>query len=89
MPFVDERTAEWSSLPWPADPVEKRNLIEHSLGPLLINWAEGRLSEDEFKSARGLVNPVTGKLWAFTPEQKRALILMLAYSPENGEPING
>ncbi|MDV3129091.1 hypothetical protein M1247_29590 [Mycobacterium sp. 21AC1] len=83
----DPRTGAWSSLPWPADPNEKHHLIANSLGPLLIRWAEGNLSDEE--SAHGLINPVTGESWKFTDDQKRALILALAYSPEDGKPLFG
>ena len=40
-----------------------------SLGPGVIDWAEGRRNEP------GLIHPLTGKVWRFTQGQKRFLIL--------------
>ncbi|AID58822.1 terminase large subunit [Mycobacterium phage Gaia] len=78
--WVDERTGAWCTIPWPTDQEEKDYLLAHSLGPLVINWAEGRL-EDEF--GPGLIHPLTGEPWRFTPGQKRFLILFYHYD-ENG-----
>jgi hypothetical protein len=61
------------SLPWPSDPEEKARLVTNSLGPGVIDWAEGR------GDGPGLINPQTGDQWEFTPGQKRFLILWYAY----------
>ncbi|MES5378540.1 hypothetical protein ABVN64_03025 [Mycolicibacterium conceptionense] len=83
--WVDERTGEWHSIPWPTDPDEKRHLISNSLGPLVIRWAENELTDEEFERfGPGLIDPETGESWQFTDEQKRYLILYYAYDPENG-----
>lgn len=71
-------TDAWMTLPWPSDPVEKDWLIEHSLGPGVIRWAEGRTDEP------GLIDPQTGGQWLFTPGQKRFLILWYAFGPDTG-----
>ena len=36
---------EWLTLPWPEDQDEKLHLLENSLGPSLIDWAEWRTDE--------------------------------------------
>lgn len=66
------------SLPWPSDPEEKERLITFSLGPGVIDWAEGR------GDGPGLLNYQTGDQWAYTPGQKRFLILWYAYDPRTG-----
>jgi hypothetical protein len=67
------------SLPWPHwDQAAKERLIENSIGPAVIDWAEGRTDEP------GLVDYQTGKPWRFTPGQKRFLILWYAFDPETG-----
>lgn len=66
-------TRAWTTLPWPDDPVEKDRLIANSLGPGVIDWAEGR------GDGPGLTNYQTGEPWTFTPGQKRFLILWYAY----------
>lgn len=66
------------TLPWPSDPDEKWALAQHSLGPSVIDWAEGRTDEP------GLVHYLTGDPWRFTPGQKRFLIMWYAYDPETG-----
>lgn len=66
------------SLPWPADPEEKERLIANSLGPGVIDWAEGR------GDGPGLINYQTGDQWEYTPGQKRFLILWYAYDPRTG-----
>lgn len=67
--WVDEATGAWCTLPWPQDPDEKLAVINSSLGPAIIEWAEGRTDEP------GLINYQTGEQWVFTPGQKRFLIL--------------
>ena len=67
---------EWQSLPWPDDPVEKKWLFEHSLGPGVIDWAEWRTDEP------GLLND-EGEPWRFTDGQARFLILWYAFD-DNG-----
>lgn len=44
-------------------------LVRSSLGPALIDWAEGRTDEP------GLIDYMTGQPWRFTAGQKRFLIL--------------
>ncbi|MDQ8046728.1 MAG: hypothetical protein REI11_19135 [Patulibacter sp.] len=61
------------SLPWPSDPDLKTHLLSHSLGPGVIDWAEGR------GDGPGLINPQTGETWQYTPGQKRFLILWYAH----------
>lgn len=71
---LDSQTGAWVTAPWPDDPSEKAYLIENSLGPALIDWAEWRTDEP------GLVDYLTGKHWRFTPGQKRFLILWYAFN---------
>lgn len=71
-------TAAWVTLPWPDDPAEKRRLLENSLGPQVIDWAEWRTDEP------GLTHYLTGAQWRFTPGQKRFLILWYAFDPMTG-----
>lgn len=71
-------TKAWVTLPWPDDPDAKAELIRNSLGPGVIDWAEGR------GDGPGLINPQTGEQWRYTAGQKRFLILWYAYDPENG-----
>jgi hypothetical protein len=71
-------TDAWISLPWPDDQAEKDFLIANSLGPGVIDWAEGR------GDGPGLVNYQTGEQWTYTAGQKRFLILWYAYDPETG-----
>lgn len=63
---------EWRTLPWPEGAEEKRRLMENSLGPLVIDWAEWRTDEP------GLLND-EGERWVFTPGQARFLILWYAF----------
>ena len=63
------------SLPYPTEPAAKAALLASSIGPQIINWAEGRTDEP------GLIDYQTGKTWRFTPGQKRFLILWYAYTP--------
>ncbi|AWH14403.1 terminase [Mycobacterium phage TChen] len=67
--WVDPVSGAWCSLPWPQDPDEKLALVNSSLGPAIIDWAEGRSGEP------GLINYQTGEPWTYTPGQKRFLIL--------------
>ena len=66
------------TLPWPDDPEEKWALAQNSLGPTVIDWAEGRTDEP------GLTHYLTGEDWRFTPGQKRFLIMWYAYDPATG-----
>ncbi|MDM7488720.1 terminase [Rhodococcus sp. CSLK01-03] len=75
---LDPTTGAWLTAPWPTDPDAKADLIAHSLGPDIIDWAEWRTDEP------GLVDYLTGKPWRFTPGQARFLILWYAYDPERG-----
>lgn len=63
---------EWKTLPWPDEQGEKIELLEGSLGPALIDWAEWRTDEP------GLLND-EGKPWRFTDGQARFLILWYAF----------
>jgi len=71
-------TRAWVTLPWPDDPDEKRFLVANSLGPGVIEWAEGR------GDGPGLINPQTGDQWEYTAGQKRFLILWYAFDPTDG-----
>ena len=62
----------WCTLPWPDDQDEKLALMESSLGPSLIDWAEWRTDEP------GLLND-EGEPWRFTDGQARFLILWYAF----------
>lgn len=78
--WCDPATGAWCTLPWPSDPSEKQALAESSLGPLLIRWAENRLSDEELEEfGPGLIDYQTGLPWRFSPGQKRFLILWYAY----------
>lgn len=70
---VDPVTGAWVTVPWPSDPDEKDRLVRSSLGPGLIDWAEGRTDEP------GLIDYLTGRPWRFTPGQKRFLVLWYAF----------
>lgn len=72
--FIDPwwNSGAWCTIPWPLDPDEKAALISSSLGPGVIEWAEGRTDEP------GLVDYLTGRPWRFTAGQKRFLILWYA-----------
>jgi hypothetical protein len=67
--WVDPATGAWCTIPWPTDPDERFSLASMSLGPEVINWAEGRTEEP------GLTDYLTGQPWRYTPGQKRFLIL--------------
>ncbi|GGK89287.1 terminase [Mangrovihabitans endophyticus] len=71
-------TRAWVSLPWPQDQDAKDRLIRNSLGPLVIDWAEGR------GDGPGLINYQSGGQWQYTPGQKRFLILWYAFDPATG-----
>lgn len=74
---VDPVSGAWLTIPWPADWESKDALVASSLGPGLIEWAEGRTDEP------GLTDYLTGLPWRFTAGQKRFLILWYAFD-ENG-----
>lgn len=74
--WVDQETGAWCTLPWPTDPDEKMQLVHNSLGPGLIDWAEGRTEEP------GLTDYMTGQQWHFTPGQRRFLILWYHVGPD-------
>ncbi len=63
------------SLPYPTEPAAKLALLSSSIGPQIINWAEGRTDEP------GLTDYQTGEPWQFTDGQKRFLILWYAHTP--------
>lgn len=71
-------TSAWVTLPWPSNQREKDLLIANSIGPGVIDWAEGR------GDGPGLIDPQTGGPWRYTPGQKRFIILWYAYDPETG-----
>jgi hypothetical protein len=62
------------SLPYPIEPAAKLALLESSIGPQIIDWAEGRTDEP------GLTDYQTGEPWCFTAGQKRFLILWYSYT---------
>lgn len=66
---------EWKTLPWPEDMAAKVELLENSLGPSLIDWAEWRTDEP------GLLND-DGEPWQFTDGQARFLILWYAFDEQ-------
>lgn len=74
--WVDSATGAWCSLPWPSDPDEKMELVNNSLGPALIDWAEGRTDEP------GLTDYMSGGQWYYTSGQKRFLILWYHVQPD-------
>lgn len=63
------------SLPYPTEPAAKAALLASSIGPQIIDWAEGRTDEP------GLTDYQTGLAWRFTPGQKRFLILWYSFTP--------
>ncbi|WP_312981064.1 terminase [Corynebacterium sp.] len=67
----------WCTLPWPDDPDEKAALMESSLGPQVIRWAEWDLY-DRGLDGPGLLND-NGERWKFTRGQARFLILWYAF----------
>lgn len=83
--WIDEETGAWHSYPWPTDPDEKRHLIENSLGPLVIRWAENDLSDEEYEQfGPGLIDPIHGGPLRLNANQKRLLILHFAFNPDDG-----
>jgi len=74
--WVDRRSGAWCTLPWPANPDERVDLAQNSLGPSLIDWAEGRSDWGP-----GLKDYQTDEPWRWTPGQKRFLILWYAVTP--------
>lgn len=66
---IEPTTGAWVTLPWPED----LSQLPTSLGPQIINWAEGRTHEP------GLTDYLTGRPWRFTPKQKRFIHLWYAY----------
>lgn len=77
---IDPETGAWVTLPWPTDPEAKDRLIRNSIGPLVIRWAEGTLSDEEREEfGPGLIHHLYGTPWRFTPGQKRFLILWYAF----------
>jgi len=75
-PWYD--TDAWVTLPWPTDQAEKDLLIACSIGPGVIDWAEGR------GDGPGLIDYQTGAPWRYTPGQKRFVILWYAFDPATG-----
>ncbi|MCH9731602.1 MAG: terminase [Actinomycetia bacterium] len=74
--WVDEGTGAWCTAPWPGDRETKDKILGSSLGPLVIRWAEWRLTAAEFERfGPGLIDYQTGEYWRFTAGQKRFLIL--------------
>ena len=73
---IDPESGAWQTLPWPTDPDERMAIVRRSLGPALIDWAEGRTDEP------GLTHYLSGQPWTFTPGQKRFLILWYALSED-------
>lgn len=72
---VDPGSGAWVTLPWPDDPDEKAALVSMSLGPALIDWAEGRGVDGHGDPVPGLTHYQTGLPWRYTPGQKRFIIL--------------
>jgi hypothetical protein len=60
-------TSALMSLPWPDDVAD----LPPSLAPALINWAEWRTYEQT--GIPGLIHPITGERWQYTPGQRRFL----------------
>jgi len=61
----------------------KRFLLQNSIGPQVIDWAEWR-NYRKLGDEPGLIHHLTGERWEFTPGQKRFLILWYAFNPDNG-----
>lgn len=71
----DQRSGALLTVPWPEDPEERVRLARSSLGPAVIDWAEGRSDEP------GLVHHLTGHPWRFTAGQKRFVVLWYCVGP--------
>jgi hypothetical protein len=71
-------TGAWCSLPWP----ERIEDLPASLGPALIAWAEWRTYERT--GVPGLIHPIWGGPWEFTPGQRRFLHQWFSYGPDSG-----
>ena len=81
--WIEQSTGAWCSLPWPSDPNARQHIADNSLGPLLIRWAESRLTDDEYELyGPGLIDYQTGNDWRFTAGQKRFLILWYWYDTD-------
>lgn len=79
--WVDPATGAWCSIPWPADPDERQRIADSSIGPLVIRWAENRLTPEEFEEfGPGLIHYETGEPWRFTRGQKRFLLRWYQYT---------
>src|SRR5688572_12366345 len=74
-------TQAWCTLPWPQDQAAKNELIAASIGPQVIDWAEGRREDED---GPRLIHYLTGDPWRFTPGQKRFMILWYAFDPLTG-----
>lgn len=74
--WIEPASGAWCSIPWPTDPDERMAVVRSSLGPALIDWAEGR------GDGPGLTHYLTGRPWRFTPGQKRFLMLWYAVNLE-------
>lgn len=70
--YIDPDSGAWKTIPWPTDLDKKKRLVASSLGPAIIEWAEGRTEEP------GLTDYQTGLPWRYTDGQKRFLILWYA-----------
>ncbi len=66
------------TLPWP----ERLEDLPPSLGPALIAWAEWRTYD--VTGVPGLIHPITGDRWRYTPGQRRFLHQWYAYDPVTG-----
>jgi hypothetical protein len=62
------------------DQGEKNALIASSIGPQVIEWAQG--GPEVGPDGPGLIHYLTGDPWRFTRGQMRFLILWYAYSPD-------
>ena len=83
--WIDPATGAWCTIPWPTDPDERQRIAANSIGPLVIRWAENRLTPGEAERfGPGLIHYQTGKPWRFTRGQKRYLILWYHFDPETG-----
>lgn len=66
-------TSALMTLPWP----ERLSDLPLSIGPALIGWAEWRTYEET--GIPGLIHPITGARWEFTPGQRRFLHQWYSY----------